>query len=126
MASTTSSGPPRAPIPLHRLRLIPAAQLETRRTRPRVDRAPTERNRPRPRNYSWAELMARVFWVDVLECASCGSRLRILAAIHSPEAIRAILECLGLPSRAPPVAPAAPEAELDGIDPGLSLDLDYE
>jgi hypothetical protein len=33
--------------------------------------------------------------------------MRILAAIHPPEATRAILECLGLPARAPPVAPAA-------------------
>ena len=77
-------------------------------------------------NYSWAELMARVFLVDVLECASCGSRLRILAAIHSPDAIRAILECLGLPTRAPPIAPAAPEPEMDGIDPGFGLDLHHE
>ncbi len=30
--------------------------------------------------------------------------MRILAAIHPPEATRAILEHLGLPSRAPPVA----------------------
>jgi len=27
--------------------------------------------------------------------------MRILAAIHAPDAIRAMLECLGLPSRAP-------------------------
>ena len=57
------------------------------------------------RNYSWAELMRRVFEVDVLECPRCTGRMRILAAIHSIEAIRAILECLGLPTRAPPIAP---------------------
>jgi hypothetical protein len=33
--------------------------------------------------------------------------MRIVAAIHPPEAIRAILECLGLPSRAPPIAAPA-------------------
>jgi hypothetical protein len=32
--------------------------------------------------------------------------MRILAAINSPDAIRGILECLGLPSRAPPISPA--------------------
>ena len=47
-----------------------------------------------------------MFEVDVLECPRCTGRMRILAAIHSAEAIRAILECLGLPTRAPPVAPA--------------------
>jgi hypothetical protein len=44
--------------------------------------------------------------VDVLECDRCGGRMRILAAINRPEAIKAILECLGLPSRAPPISPA--------------------
>jgi len=61
----------------------------------------------RPRIYTWAQLMKRVFEVDVLKCESCGGRMRILAAIHSRDAIRDILECLGLPSRAPPIAPAA-------------------
>jgi len=32
--------------------------------------------------------------------------MRILAAIDAPDAIRKILSCLGLPTRAPPVAPA--------------------
>jgi hypothetical protein len=54
-----------------------------------------------PRNYTWAELMKRVFLVDVLECQRCGGRIKILAAIHPPEATRKILECLGLPSRSP-------------------------
>jgi hypothetical protein len=89
---------------------------------PGPDRAPTKRNRPRPRNYSWAELMRRVFLVDVLECADCHGRMRILAAIHSPEAIRAILECLGLPSRAPPIAAAATDPETDGIEPDIDFD----
>jgi hypothetical protein len=52
--------------------------------------------------------MRRVFAIDVLECPRCGAPMRILAAIHPPKATRAILECLELPSRAPPVAPAQP------------------
>ena len=55
--------------------------------------------------------MRRVFAIDVLECASCGGRLRILAAIHPPETTRVILEHLGLPSRAPPLAPAPTDDE---------------
>jgi Putative transposase len=58
------------------------------------------------RNYTWAELMKRVWALDVLECPRCLGRMRILAAIHSPDPIRKILDCLGLPSRAPPVAAA--------------------
>ena len=56
------------------------------------------------RNYTWAELMKRVFLVDVLQCERCGGQMKILAAIHPPDATRKILECLGLPSRAPPLA----------------------
>jgi hypothetical protein len=58
-----------------------------------------------PRNYSWAELMKRVFEIDVLKC-ECGGRMRILSAINPPDAIRKILDCLGLPSRPPPISPA--------------------
>ena len=44
--------------------------------------------------------------------------MRLLAVIESPEAIRAILDCLGLPSRAPPLAAAEPEP--------LALELGFE
>jgi hypothetical protein len=57
----------------------------------------------------WAELMRRVFEIDVLECPQCGGRLRILSAIHPPETTAAILECLGLPARPPPLGPAEAE-----------------
>ena len=49
-------------------------------------------------------LGATLWAIDVLECPRCLGRMRILAAIHPPDAIRAILDCLGLPSRAPPIA----------------------
>jgi hypothetical protein len=52
-----------------------------------------------PRNYSWSELMKRVFEIDVLVCGLCGGRMRILCAINAPDAIAKILDCLGLPSR---------------------------
>ena len=64
-----------------------------------------------PRNYSWSELMRRVFALDVLECPRCFGRMRVVAAIHPPEAIGKILDCLGLPSRAPPISPAVEEAD---------------
>src|SRR5437867_549316 len=61
----------------------------------------------RPWNYSWAELLQRVFSVDVLECPKCSGRMRILAAMNPPEGIWKILDCLGIPSRAPPIAAAS-------------------
>ena len=65
-----------------------------------------EEQNPRPRNYKWSQLMARVFALDVLECPRCGAQMRILAAIEDPVVARKILDFLGLPSRPPPVAPA--------------------
>jgi hypothetical protein len=77
---------------------------------------PQKKRGCRPRNYSWSELMRRVFSIDVLACPRCGGRMRILCAIHPPEAIRKILDCLGLPSRPPPIARAIPEREVDEHD----------
>jgi hypothetical protein len=79
---------------------------------------------PRPRRLAWADLLRRVFAIDVLRCPDCGGRMRILAAIHPPEATQAILACLGLPARAPPTLPAHPKdsveatAEAWGYEPG--------
>jgi hypothetical protein len=39
--------------------------------------------------------------------------MRILAAIDQPDVARAILDCLGLSSRAPPLAPASPPEPTD-------------
>jgi hypothetical protein len=50
--------------------------------------------------------------------AQIGSSMSLDTQVY--EAIRAILECLGLPNAAPPVAPAEPEAEQEEIDPGLA------
>jgi hypothetical protein len=37
--------------------------------------------------------------------------MRLLAAIHPPDATHSILECLNLPSRAPPTASALPDGD---------------
>jgi len=55
----------------------------------------------------------RSFAVDVLECPRCGGRIRILAAIEDPAVARKILDCLGLPSRPPPVVPARRNRHLE-------------
>jgi len=74
---------------------------------------PQQGSRGRSRNHSWAQLMHRVFAIDVLQCPECGRRMRIVAAIQGSGAIQRILICLGLPARGPPVAPALPEGEID-------------
>ena len=52
---------------------------------------------------AWADLLQRVFEVDALRCPACGGRMRILSAITEPDVARRILECLDMPSRAPPL-----------------------
>jgi hypothetical protein len=92
------------------------------RPAPAADRAlPCVPRARRP--YPWADLMRRVFAVDVLECPRCHGPMRILAAIHPPDTAGAILECLGLSARPPPVAPARRVAPaLFESDPDWSRD----
>jgi hypothetical protein len=59
----------------------------------------------------WAALLQRVFEIDALRCPRCGSRMRLIAAIEDPVVAERILECLKLPSRAPPLGGATAEPE---------------
>jgi hypothetical protein len=66
----------------------------------------TEARRPAdPSRIPWAELLMRVFREDVLACP-CGGRRVVLAYLTQPGPVKAILDHLGLPSTAPPIAPA--------------------
>ena len=77
-------------------------------------RDPMRPARCKRKHHTWAELMRRVFNIDVLACDGCGGRLRLIATIESPPAIRSILSHLGLPTTAPPLAPArAPPLPFD-------------
>jgi hypothetical protein len=49
-----------------------------------------------PRAWSWAALMHRAFGIDVLACAQCGGRLRLIATLPDPAVIRKILAHLPL------------------------------
>jgi hypothetical protein len=66
--------------------------------------APTAK--PLRPNYTWAELMRRTFAIDVLACQYCGGRLKLLAAVMNPKAVRAILASLHWPAEAPESRPA--------------------
>ncbi|MGK3967967.1 hypothetical protein WMF38_27840 [Sorangium sp. So ce118] len=53
----------------------------------------------------WARLLRRVYLEDVLACP-CGGRRRVIADLHDPEVVTAILVHLGLPTEGPAVARA--------------------
>jgi uncharacterized protein YbaR (Trm112 family) len=63
------------------------------------------------RHWAWAALMRRAF-LDVLACPRCGGRLRLIATVEDPEAIRAIFAAPGgwreREGRAPPGAAGEP------------------
>jgi hypothetical protein len=54
----------------------------------------------------WAELLRRVFLIDVLVCPRCGGTRRLLAAIHDAAAIRKVLGAMGLSAEVPVFAAA--------------------
>ena len=80
-----------------------SCRLLPRRVVPHV---PGKRRRGGRRRYPWAELLKRVFEVDVLVCARCGGRRKVLAAIHDPDSIAKVLGAMGLSAAVPELAPA--------------------
>ncbi len=58
-------------------------------------------------------LLARVFQIDVTVCPDCGGRMKIIAALTARASVQGYLEGVGLPSRAPPIAPARIEPQLE-------------
>jgi len=71
----------------------------------------------------WAELLRKVFSIDVLDCPQCGGRMELLAFISEAGVAKRVLDHLGLPSTGPPVATSRapeetfePEPEYDGAD----------
>jgi hypothetical protein len=71
-----------------------------------VDPTPSHR----PRAWSWPDLLRHTFAVDVFACPRCGGRMRVIATIEDPVAIRKILTHLGLPTEPP--TPRPPPADL--------------
>jgi hypothetical protein len=54
----------------------------------------------------WAQLLKRVFDIDIEHCPHCGGQLKLIAAIEEQTAINRILTHLGLAAQPPPRAPA--------------------
>ena len=62
---------------------------------------------------TWAELLRRVFELDVLRCPWCGEKRKLIALITDGKVVRRILEHLGLPITAPLLAPARSPPDLE-------------
>ena len=72
----------------------------------RVPHRPGKWRRAVRRYYTWAELLRRVFRVEIFTCPNCGGARRLLAAIQDPDSIERVLRAMGLPFEAPELAVA--------------------
>jgi hypothetical protein len=70
----------------------------------------------------WAELLRKVFEIDVLACPQCGGRLQLIAFIAEPTVVKRILDHLGVNSTGPPLALPL-NGEADAIDPAPAYDV---
>ena len=72
----------------------------------RVPHRPGKWRRAVRRYYTWAELLRRVFRVEIFTCPNCGGARRLLAAIQDPDSIERVLRAVGLPFDVPELAVA--------------------
>ena len=61
----------------------------------------------------WAALLARVFKIQVDVFPACGGKMKIIAFITDPASVQRYLEGEGLPTTAPPIAPARPPPQIE-------------
>ena len=99
-----------APNAKLRERVVPKAPASARREPDRHDWAAAAAGAtgmeapaaPRP-GLRWADLLRRVYDIDMRTCPNCGlGTLEPIATIHDPDAIARILAAIGRRSRAPP------------------------
>jgi hypothetical protein len=79
---------------------------QRRRVVPHAPNGGRRRRSPVTRRYPWAELLRRVFEIEVFVCPHCGGARRLLAAITAPEAIEKVLRAMGPPSEVAELSPA--------------------
>ncbi|MGM0578741.1 MAG: transposase, partial [Myxococcota bacterium] len=103
-----------APAAAWRADVVALAEPPDGAARPRLETSGCPARRG-SRYLDWATLLRRTFGLEVLICATCGGRRRILALIQSPITARQILRHLDLPAEPPRIAPARPppDPELD-------------
>jgi hypothetical protein len=58
------------------------------------------------RSYRWAEILARIFAIDMKICPRCGGEVKLTSVITEPGPIQKILTHLDLPFRPPELAPS--------------------
>jgi hypothetical protein len=119
-APNARARPRMVPQPLESMPRAPPTPADASASSSTSGKPPRRHDRPtRSYRVPWADLLKKVFAVDVLACP-CGGRLQIIAFISETTVAKRILDHLGLDSRGPPVARA--QAPPDVLDPAPSDD----
>ena len=100
-----------APNAAGRAQIVPGPEEESQDREAAPGRDAEATPAQRRHRLAWATLLARVFRVDVTICPACGGHMSIVAALTEPRSIARYVEGVGLPSRAPPIAPARPQPQ---------------
>ena len=80
--------------------MAPAQDKQNNQDKPEADTP-----QMRARRISWAQLLKRVFDVNV-RCEKCGGVLRLKAFVVEGASVTRFLDGVGLPSTVPTIAPA--------------------
>ena len=101
-----------APRASWRTEIVPHAPVSATDVMPDESRSAGSVSSPN-RGWRWADLMRRVFALDVLACPRCGGRRRLIAVLEASDITARILRHLHLPTEVPPPAPARPPPGVD-------------
>jgi hypothetical protein len=81
----------------------------------------TTTSRPRRKTLPWADLLRRVFALDVLVCPTCLGPMTVIAYLTDPNVLCKILRHLGLPTEPPPLTPARFRGQLDFFEDPIEV-----
>lgn len=77
---------------------------------------PVSDARPRRKTFPWADLLRRVFSLDVLVCPRCLGPLTVIAFINEIAVVEKILAHLGQPTKPPRLSPVRLPAQIEIFD----------
>ncbi len=77
-------------------------------------------------NRSWSELLKRSFSIDIMACAACGAKMRIVSHIEEPVVVTRILGHLGLPTEAPQLFPPRAPPQVVMFEAPTKYDESYQ
>jgi hypothetical protein len=102
-----------APHAKIRSQIVPKKEQDSEQTQAAAAGTQTQATPDRKRRSGWAELLARVFAIDMLHCPNCGSEnFKPVAAILEVSVVSKILTHLGLPDKPPDIASARLPAQM--------------